>query len=150
MISRRRPSCTSTSVLTEPILGMQGCIMTRFAVMLAVVFALGACWKPQPPPVSTRELSRVVSPAGWCVASVVVFEDSTTISNTQILLSFDGGRCGSGAVYFDGGDVPLELRWIDAATLEVRCPAGASFRRNASGEVIQCWDRKVQVIVSPV
>ena len=124
-------------------------MMQRVLVISIVGIVLAACSKPSLPPVTTRESTRVVSPAGWCVASVVVFEDPATVSNTQVLLSFDGGRCGAGAVSFDGADVPLQLHWIDATTLEVRHPRGASFSRNASGDFLYCLERKVHVVLSP-
>src|SRR2546425_477025 len=120
----------------------------RFSV-IAILATLLACSKSQPA-FNTRELSHVASPAGWCVASVVVFDGSPASSNTQVLLSFDGGKCGSGAVSFDRADVPLELRWVDATTLEVRYPKDATPVRNASGEFLQCFDRRVHVILSAV
>jgi hypothetical protein len=120
----------------------------RFS-LFAIFVSLFACSKA-PPAFTTREISHVASPAGGCVASVVVFDGSPGGSNTQVLLSFDGGKCGSGAVSFDRADVPLELRWLDATTLEVRHPKDATPIRNASGEFLQCFDRKVHVILSAV
>ena len=124
--------------------------MQRVFVISILGVALAACSKPLLPPVLTRESSRLVSPAGWCVASVVVFDDPAAVANTQVLLSFDGGRCGAGAVSFTGSDVPVQLHWTDATTLEVRYPQGATFSRNASGEFLQCFDRTVHVVLSSV
>jgi len=92
----------------------------------------------------------VTSPAGWCVASVIVFDASPRSSNTQVLLSFDDGRCGSGAVSFDRANVPITVRWVDATTLEVSYPKDLVPERNASGEFLQCFDRRVHVILSAV
>jgi hypothetical protein len=116
------------------------------AVLIVIAAALFACSKS--PQWKTRELQRVTSPAGWCVASVIVFDGSSRSSNTQVFLSFDGGKCGSGAVSFDRADVPLTLRWVDATTLEVAYPKDLVPTRNASGEFLQCFDRKVHVILS--
>lgn len=120
--------------------------------VIAVLCAatLLACSK-EPPAFSTREHSSVESPSGWCVASIVDFGGrGKSGSNTQVLLMFDGGKCSAGAVNFEGAGVPLELRWMDAATLEVRYPKGSKFTRNGSGEILQCSDRKVHVILSAV
>src|ERR1700694_5546719 len=114
------------------------------AVVLLVVFA--GC-RRHAGDMTTREWSRVKSPEGWCEASVVEF-DWPSRANTQILLAFDGGRCGAGAVTFDGSHSDLELRWSDATTLEVRYPKQLTPTRNPSGEYIQCFDRKVHVILS--
>src|SRR2546430_1962214 len=104
------------------------------AVLIVIAAALFACSKS--PPWKSRELQRVTSPAGWCVASVIVFDGSPHSSNTQVFLSFDGGKCGSGAVSFDRADVPLTLRWVDATTLEVAYPKDLVPTRNASGEFL--------------
>ena len=69
-----------------------------------------------------------------------------------MLLSFDGGKYGSGAVGIDSADVkPLELTLgSDATTLQVRHPKDATPTRNAwESEFLQCFDRKVHVIPSP-
>ena len=87
---------------------------------------------------------RVTSPAGWCVASLM---EAPGAEHTTVLLEFDGGRCGAGAVYFDGGRHGIELRWRDAQTLEVLHPEGVRAHRNASGEVLQCFNRKVRVVL---
>ena len=118
--------------------------------LLSIPFAalmLVSCSKA-PPAFTTRESSRVISPAGWCVASIVEFNGTAGGGNTQVLLMFDEGKCGSGAVSFDRTGVPLQLRWVGATTLEVRYPKDASPIRNASGEFLQCRDRKVHVILS--
>ena len=100
-------------------------------------------------PVSADDSERlvVVSPAGWCKAYVADFDFGEGTS--QVLLSFDDGRCGSGAVSFRGRRVDLGLRWIDSTTLEVAYPRDVQPERNASGEVIQCLDRKVRVLLAP-
>ena len=124
-------------------------MLARVVVVLSAGTLL-TCSK-EPPAFSTRERSRVESPSGWCVASIVEFGGrDRSGSKTQVLLTFDGGNCSASAVSFEGAGVPLELHWIDAATLEVRYPKGSKFTRNGSGELLQCSDRKVHVILLAV
>jgi hypothetical protein len=90
----------------------------------------------------------VRSPAGWVEAYIVESTFDADDQNTQVLLSFDEGRCGSGAVSALGTDHGLELRWIDATTLEVQHPQALEMTRNASGEILQCGNRKVRVLLA--
>ncbi len=117
-------------------------------MLLSVV--LSACSEAHRglPTGGVRTLSEIRSPAGWCVASTVEMDAGEDSQNTQVLLAFDGG-CGSGAVAFDGLNIGLQLQWLDGTTLEVRHPQSASPTRNASGEVIQCLERKVRVVLTP-
>lgn len=68
-----------------------------------------------------------------------------------VLLSFDGGRCGSGAVHSKAPRPDFELRWLDATTLEVAHARDVPVGRNASGEVLQCGGphRRVRVVLAP-
>lgn len=67
---------------------------------------------------------------------------------TQVVLQFPRG-CGSGSAAAYASNLNLELRWIDNENLEVRHPEGVIFQHNASGETLQCFDRKVRVILVP-
>jgi hypothetical protein len=91
---------------------------------------------------------HVPSPSGWCEAYVFDYEQNYS----QVALAFDGGKCGRGAVTAWADHVPLQLRWLDATTLEVRHPGGVRMERNASGEVLQCGGphRRVRVVLTPM
>ncbi len=115
------------------------------ALILLIAFS---CSEQSSDPREPHEVSRAASPAGWCVASIVEFDHGPDNQNTQVLLSFDDDRCGAGAVATDGLNAGLELRWLDDTTLEVRHPKGSTPRRNPSGEIIQCLDRKVRVVLA--
>ncbi len=66
-----------------------------------------------------------------------------------MVLSFDGGKGGSGAVSFERIGLKLQLHWLDAENLEVRCPDGVAFSRNPSGKRIQFKNRFVNVNLVP-
>lgn len=95
-----------------------------------------------------KQLARVPSPSGWCEAYIVEWGDD----NSQVMLEFDGGACGSGAVSAFGKEPGLQLRWLDSTTVEVQHAKGVQMERNASGEVIQCGGphRRVRVVLKPV
>jgi hypothetical protein len=97
---------------------------------------------------SPRQSARVPSPSGWCEAYVVEWSDE----NCQVMLEFDGGACGSGAVSAFGKAPDLQLRWLDPTTVEVQHSSKVRMERNASGEVIQCGGphRRIRVVLKPV
>jgi hypothetical protein len=113
----------------------------RFALAVGVA-AILAC---QEKGLETR--LHVPSPSGWCKAYVLDYEHA----HSQVILEFDGGKCGSGAVTALADHAPLYLRWLDATTLEVQHPSGVRMERNASGEVLQCGGphRRVRVVLRP-
>lgn len=111
--------------------------LTRYLALVGIALVTGAIAK-------AKIVERVVSPAGWCVASL---HESPEGHNTSVILDFDNGRCGAGAVHFSGTGHPIHLRWLDAETLEVAHPEEVRAQRNASGEVIQCFKRKVRVVL---
>ena len=115
---------------------------TAFATLL---FLLVGCGPDNSVQSQVRELKRSVSPPGWCAASIIETIWGPTESNTQVVLSFDHGSCGAGAVGAVGTDLGLEIRWLDDVTLEVEYPKGVKLQRNASGEVLQCKNRRVVV-----
>lgn len=93
-------------------------------------------------------VARTMSPSKSCEATVETNEWPDN-KNTQVLLNFNdhGEDCGTPtAVWFDGLHSDVEVHWIDATTLEVRYPKGISSNRN-SGELIQCYDRKIRVVL---
>src|SRR5690242_7917346 len=116
------------------------------ALLLAVATLLFTGYDAEPIP-SVEPYAQATSPDGAVNASV--FEHTGDAGEiTQVLLGFPNG-CGSGAVAAYRVGLRLELRWIDNDNLEVIHPPGVQFTQNASGDVIQCRDRKVRVHLSP-
>jgi len=113
-------------------------------LVMGIIVPIASCARDW----STREVAAATSPAGWCVARVVESRYGSSGSNTQVVLDFDGG-CGSGAVAADGVNHALKLRWIDDSTLQIEHPKALVLTRNASGEILQCYDRKVRVVLRP-
>jgi hypothetical protein len=72
------------------------------------------------------------------------FNDST---NTQVIINFAGGECGAGAVNSLGIDLKLDIKWSDGTTLVVSKPEQVNLTRNASGETLQCSEKKVLVVI---
>jgi len=112
---------------------------------LALVVGAAAIIACQDKGLDTR--LHVPSPSGWCKAYVFDYEHAYS----QVILEFDGGKCGSGAVTALADHAPLYLRWLDATTLEVQHPSGVRMERNPSGEVLQCGGphRRVRVVLRP-
>jgi len=92
--------------------------------------------------------NRIASPEGWCVACVVEADYGGDVRMTQVMLDFPEERCGSGAVAATGIGHGLKLRWLTPDTLEVRHPVGLELSRNASGEILQCGQRRVRVALA--
>ena len=123
--------------------------MKSIYLVIIALLLVGCSERPvsQDAPKITKS-DGIVSPEGWCVASVYEIEDVKE-RNTQVLLDFDQGKCGSGAVSFNGTQHHLKLHWIEKDKLEIRYPSGLKPQRNASGEVLQCGERKVLVKLTP-
>ena len=108
---------------------------------IAVLLLFTGC-NPKPIPLIVP-YAQATSPDGSVEASV--FERSGDAGMiTEVLLAFANG-CGSGTVSAYRLGLKLELRWIDNENLEVIHPPGVEFRRNASGETIQCKNQRVRV-----
>ena len=63
------------------------------------------------------------------------------------MLSFDKGICGRGSVSANGISLGLELRWIEAATLQVTHPESVALEMSPDGEYLQCRNRRVRVVL---
>ncbi len=94
-------------------------------------------------------VARAVSPSKSCEATVETNEWPDN-KNTQVRLNFSNHEedCASTAVWFDGLHSNVEVHWPGATTLEVRYSKGISPNRDSSGELIQCYDRKIRVVLS--
>ncbi|MEM7765735.1 MAG: hypothetical protein AAF290_16840 [Pseudomonadota bacterium] len=92
--------------------------------------------------------AKTTSPDGE-VEALVYHYDSPSGGLTQVSLDFVGLGCGSGSAAWYAYDIGIELRWLDAHTLEVTYPEDISFRHNPSGEYLGCFDRTVRVVMVP-
>ena len=114
-------------------------------ILSAITTLLLSGCDPEPiPPVVPY--AQAASPDGL-ISAAVFGHTGGAGAITQVLLGFPNG-CGSGAVSAYRVGLRLELRWIDNDNLEVIHPPGTEFTRNASGDVIQCNDRRVRVHLS--
>ena len=122
--------------------------MNRTLLLLVTLFVILSGCSDQPG-FKSHEVLRVRSPAGWCEAIVYEFYETEKSQNTQVILSFDDGQGGSGAVSFERIGLQLQIHWLDAENLEIRHPTGVAFSRNPSGERIQFKNRFVNVNLVP-
>ena len=115
-------------------------------VLIAALLSLLGC-----PSGNSAEwnMPGVLSPEGWAKARVVEFDFGPGERHSQVLISFDGGVCGSGSVSADGIDLGLQLAWVDATTLEVAHPADVALEPAPAARELpsrhQCGDRVVWV-----
>jgi hypothetical protein len=95
-------------------------------------------------------VARAMAPSKSCEATVETNEWPDN-KNTQVRLNFNNHEedCGTPvAVWFDGLHSDLEVHWMGATILDVRYPKNISPNRDSSGELIQCYDRKIHVVLS--
>ncbi|MET1255317.1 hypothetical protein [Aliikangiella maris] len=96
-------------------------------------------------PYEINRTMTVVSGAGH--EAYIVEASREGSSNTQVIVDFAGGERGAGAVNSLGTELDLLIEWKDNETLVVSKPVGVDLSRNASGEVLQCGEQKVDVII---
>ena len=125
-------------------------MILRFLTLLMAGALAVACSSRINHPIELRESARVPSPSGWCEAYVVELGTEPNGLTTQVLLSFDGGQGGAGAVSAPGKNLGLTLRWLDSTTLEVQHPKTVRLEYGASGDVIQFFRHKVKVVLGAV
>jgi hypothetical protein len=125
--------------------------MTMFRALVSFAFVLVTSCKAGSNVDRIIPSGGILSPAGWCKAAVT---ETTSVDgqsgSTQVALSFDGGKCGRNAVSSNQVGLGLQLRWLDDSTLEVGHPVGATMVRSPSGEVLQCLDHRVRVVLRPL
>ena len=95
---------------------------------------------------------HAISPSGWCVAYVQENTSPSSSGWSAVLLdlkSADRHQCCATAVEFHRTGVPLEMRWLDPTTLEVRYPKDISpyWPCDVSEHVAQCIGRSVRVVL---
>lgn len=95
-----------------------------------------------------EEYARVLSPDGEVSASVHHY-DSPSGGLTQVSVDFVNLGTGAGSAAWYEYDIGVELRWIDASTLEVTYPDGKRFQHNASGDLLGSYDRVVRIVMVP-
>jgi hypothetical protein len=117
---------------------------------LAVVPSLISCSSPDSSSsLDFKEGARVASPNGWVAAYVLEWSYGAGNGSTQVMLSFDGGRCGRGTLSADGTGLGLDLQWVEPAILQVTHPKSVDLKRGPGiEEEVQCGKRKVRVILS--
>ncbi|MBE0456309.1 MAG: hypothetical protein ACTJIB_20715 [Pseudoalteromonas prydzensis] len=113
----------------------------KFPSLLLVLFLLLGC-EPEIAD-GTVKYGKVNSPSGKIQAYVYEYNNEMG-ELTQVILDFPNG-CGAGAVSAYKAGLDLELKWRDNQNLEVHYQQGINFGRNASGEIIQCYEYKVTV-----
>ena len=87
-----------------------------------------------------------ISPGGWAKARLIQVD-----SLTQVYISFDRGRCGSGSVPTFRAHPRIALTWRDSVTLEVAVPPDLPLQpAPGSHELdhrVQCYARFVNVTI---
>lgn len=118
------------------------------AAVLVCALTVSSCTRSSDGYGPIEEYARILSPDGE-VSAYVYHYDSPTGGLTQVGLDFVGLGCGSGSASWYEYDIGVELRWIDAMTLEVIYPGGKDYEHNASGDLLGCFDRGVRVVMVP-
>jgi hypothetical protein len=139
IFGRRRMFAIEDEQHAEPM----SCRLFPTCLLLAVVSSLISCSSPE-----FKESVRVASPNGWVEAYVLEWSYGQGNGRTQVMLAFDGGRCGRGSVSANGIGLGLKLRWVEPATLQITHPESVDLERSPGGEDVQCGNRKVRVILS--
>lgn len=116
--------------------------------VLVCVLTVSGCTRSDDGYGPIEEYAHALSPDGE-VSAYVYHYDSLSGGLTQVMLDFVGLGCGSGSAAWNNYDIGVELRWIDAGTLEVIHPGGKDYDHNASGDLLGCYDRGVRVIMVP-
>ena len=110
--------------------------------------AVTACTRAPDDQSRSERYAHTVSPDGE-VAALVYHHDSPNGGLTQVGLDFVDTGCGAGSASWYEFDLGIQLRWIDAGTLEVSYPDGKAFKHDPSGDFIGCFDRAVRVVMVP-
>jgi hypothetical protein len=99
-------------------------------------------WKP-----------HATSPSGWCTAYVQKGISSSRPGWSAVELFIQGvdrRPCSGGAVDFRHTDVPVEMRWLDQTTLEVRYPKEITPSwpcPDVPEHVVECGGRRIRVLL---
>lgn len=118
------------------------------AVVVVCLLATSACTRDDDDLGPIAEYSRLLSPDGQ-VSTHVYHYNSSTGGLTQVMMDFVHMECGTGSAAWHDYDIGVELRWIDATTLEVVYPDGKPYHHNASGDYLGCYDHAVRVVMVP-
>ncbi len=122
--------------------------MLRALALLLFVLTVAACTRGSDDEIRIERYGHAVSPDGE-VNALVYHYDSPNGGLTQVGLDFAGMGCGAGSAAWHEHDLDIELRWIDARTLEVSYPDGKRYSHNVSGDYLGCTDRAVRVVMVP-
>ena len=123
-------------------------LFTRQVVAIVYVLVIGACSRDDNDNTAIREYSQELSPDSL-VSAAVYHYDSPSGGMTQVTVDYVGRGCGSGSASWNEYDIGVELRWIDATTLEVTYPEDKDYLHNASGDLLGCFGNNVRVVMVP-
>jgi hypothetical protein len=66
---------------------------------------------------------------------------------TQVLIKYSNGQCGTGAVNAADKDLSLDIKWKNDSTLIITKPANIELNLNASGSELKCDKQTVFVVI---
>ncbi|MDH5445940.1 MAG: hypothetical protein OEY52_10305 [Gammaproteobacteria bacterium] len=92
----------------------------------------------------SNKIASLISEEGH--EAYIIESTFNKISDTQLLIKFNGGKCSSGAVYGEKTDLGLKMRWKQSV-LVVSKPENVVLSRNPSGEYIKCGKYTIQVAI---
>lgn len=64
---------------------------------------------------------------------------------TQVLVNFSKGSCGSGALTIHGEILDMDISWQDESKLVAKISSDIEVTRNASGEYLKCGNQTIKV-----
>lgn len=64
---------------------------------------------------------------------------------TQVLVKFSQGSCGSGALTIQGKILDMDILWQDESKLVAKISPEIEVTRNASGEYLKCGNQTIKV-----
>ena len=117
-------------------------------MVLVCTLVISACARNEGSLGPITEYSRILSPDGE-VSAYVYHNNSPAGGLTQVSMDFVHMECGMGSAAWHDYDIGIELRWIDATTLEVVYPDGKPYHHNASGDYLGCYDHALRVVMVP-
>ncbi len=122
--------------------------MLRVLILFVGMLTVGACTRDSDDDSPIETYAHTISPDGE-VSALVYHYNSANGGLTQVSLDFVDTGCGAGSAAWYEYDIGIQLRWIDAGTLEVTYPDGKPYDHNASGDFLGCYDRAVRVVMVP-
>jgi hypothetical protein len=120
-------------------------MLTMILKLFVIVCALTAVGCSNENNVFSSTRSQTIESAEGHQAYIVEGHYGKGDSNTQVIVMFNGGKCGSGVAAGIGVDLGLSISWVGLDQLHINNPKNAVLTRNANGEIIQCLNKKITV-----